>query len=85
MKTTVDIPEKLFKQLRLKAASEQTTMRELIAAALRQFLGGPKQQPPKRFRLRKASFRGEGMTSEFQSADWTKIRDEIYRGRGGEP
>lgn len=85
MKTTVDIPDAILKQLRVRAANEGTSMKNLIAAALRQFLGGPGKPAPKKFKLKDGSVRGEGMTDEFRGADWAKIRDEIYRGRGGEP
>jgi hypothetical protein len=36
-----------------------------------------------RFRLRRAAFNGKGMQPEFRDATWDKLRDEIYRGRGG--
>jgi len=84
MKTTVDIPDRLFKLLRVRAAAEQTTMRELLAAALQQFLGGSGGAPRKKFKLKDGSVRGNGLAEEFQDAEWAKIREEIYRGRGGE-
>jgi ribosomal protein L34 len=34
------------------------------------------------FRLRKATFKGRGMRPALRRANWDKIRDLIYRGRG---
>ncbi len=85
MKTTVEIPDALLRQLRVRAASEGTSMKSLIAAALRQFPGGRRGPGNRRFRLKDGSVRGMGLTDEFRNADWAKIRDEIYRGHGGKP
>jgi hypothetical protein len=81
MKTTVDIPDPLFDQLRKRAAANRTTMRALIQAALRQFLAsGPR--PRKRFKLKDGSFKGNGYAPGIREGDWNQIRDIIYEGRG---
>jgi hypothetical protein len=35
------------------------------------------------FRLRRATFKGQGLTAELRDADWAEIRDLAYE-RGGE-
>lgn len=35
------------------------------------------------FKLRDASFKGEGLQPEFEGASWDKIRAAIYEGHGG--
>ena len=41
---------------------------------------GKKLKAEKAFPL--ATVRGGGLSDEFKSANWDKIRDEIYRSRG---
>lgn len=42
MKTTIDIPEPLYRQVKVKAAQEGVTLRELLLSAIAR---GLKQQP----------------------------------------
>lgn len=82
MKTTVDIPDGLFKQLKNKASRENTTMKALIHAALRGYLAAAKT-PPKKFKLKDGSFKGEGLMPGIEEGNWSQIREMIYEGRGG--
>jgi hypothetical protein len=41
-----------------------------------------KQSKPAGWKWNLVTFRGKGMTEEFENAGWDRIRDEIYRGRG---
>jgi putative antitoxin of VapBC-like toxin-antitoxin system len=79
MKTTLEISDPLLKEARKLAARENTTLRALVEQGLRQVVAARKEPP---FRLRKASFKGEGLQPEFADAGWDKIRDAIYEGRG---
>lgn len=81
MKTTVDIPDGLFKQLKNKASRENTTMKALIQAALRGYLAAAKT-PPKKFKLKDGSFGGQGIRPGLDESDWAKIRELAYEGRG---
>jgi hypothetical protein len=81
MKTTLDISEPLLREARKIATREQTTLRELVEQGLRKIIAERKAAPP--FRLRKASFKGDGLDPELRDADWHEIRDLIYKGRGG--
>ena len=80
MKTTIEIADDLFERAQRVAREEKTTFRSLTEQGLRLLLkekqGRPKKLPPL------VTVRGGGLTDEFKSAPWEKIRDEIYRGRG---
>ena len=80
MKTTIEIADDLFKRAQRVARKEKTTFRSLTEQGLRLVLAGkqakPKQLPPL------VTVRGSGISNEFKSASWDKIRDEIYQGRG---
>ena len=82
MKTTVEISDALLAQAKEAAALRKTTLRELIEAGLRHVLED-QQQRRKSFRLRKASFRGQGLQAEAAGASWERLRDMAYEGRGG--
>jgi hypothetical protein len=81
MKTTIDIADALAREAKEVAARENTTLRELVEAGLRAVLRERRKRSS--FRLRDASFAGQGLTPEFREAGWEAIRDAIYQGRGG--
>jgi hypothetical protein len=73
MKTTVQIPDSLFKEARKVARKEHTTMKALIEAGLRPVISEHRQH--ERFKLRKATFKGKGLQPDFEGASWDKLRD----------
>jgi len=79
MKTTVEISDALLEEARQVAGRERTTLRELIEEGLRRVLRERKQQA---FRLRKATFRGEGLQPGAAEGGWGRLRDLIYQDRG---
>lgn len=81
MKTTVEISDALLHEARKIAAREGVTLRALIERGLHSAIAesASRQRP---FKLRDASFRGDGLQPEFRDASWEKLRDAIYRGRG---
>ena len=81
MKTTIEIADSLLDQARELAVRENTTLRALVEAGLRQVIDERTSQPP--FRLRDASFRGRGLQPEFRDARWESIRQAAYGDRGG--
>ena len=81
MKTTIEIADALLDEARRAAAREGVTLRTLVERGLRETLGRHSDAKP--FRLRKASFRGKGLKAAAQDADWPRIRDLAYEGRGG--
>lgn len=80
VKTTVEIADALAREAKELAARENTTLRELIESGLRAILR--ERRSKHAFRLRDASFRGNGLRPEFRGADWERIRDAAYEGRG---
>lgn len=80
MKTTVEISDALAREAREVAAREHTTLRELIEAGLRAVLRERRRKVG--FRLRDASVGGNGLQAEFRGADWERLREAAYEGRG---
>ncbi len=81
MKTTVEISDSLLDEAKRLAAKEGTTVRAYVEQGLRRILAERKSRG--QFRLRKAAFKGEGLQPGVQDATWERIRETIYRGRGG--
>jgi hypothetical protein len=79
MKTTVEMPDALFTEVKKYASAHGLTMREVIETSLRRTLE-QESGAKKRFRLRDGSFKGNGM---YPGLDWPAIRKLIYVGRGG--
>ena len=80
MKTTVEIPDSLLAAAKKLAARQHTTIRALIEQGLRHVLGERKEG--RAFRLRKATFNGEGLQPDVAEGSWDKLRDLAYKGRG---
>ena len=81
MKTTIQIPDSLFDEVRRVAQRERVTMRSLVEAGLRRVLADRSARGG--FRLRKAAFRGKGLQPGLAGTSWDRIRDASYEGRGG--
>lgn len=81
MKTTVYIPDALLEEARKIAARERTSIKALIEEGLRRTIDNRKQKST--FRLRKATFKGNGLHPDAAGASWEKIREMSYGGRGG--
>jgi len=81
MKTTIEISDALAQEAKQLAAREKTTLRALVEAGLRQILRDRRSKA--RFRLRKASFGGNGLQPQFRGADWQRIREAAYEEHGG--
>ena len=80
MKTTVDISDPLLREARKVAAREGVTLRTLIERGLNRVVAETKQGKP--FKLPRASFKGRGLQPGLRDADWEKLRDLAYEGRG---
>jgi len=81
MKTTIEISDSLLEEAKKLAAKEGTTVRAFVEQGLRRVLSERKRRGV--FRLRKASFKGNGLQPGVASGSWERIRDTIYEGRGG--
>ena len=80
MKTTVEIPDALLAEARELAAREGITLRALVEDGLRRALDDRKQAGP--FRLRRATFHGQGLQPNVAGASWETIRGLVYEERG---
>ncbi len=80
MKTTIQIPDSLFEEARRMAQREHTTLKALVEQALRRILAERKRRGG--FRLRKATFKGQGVQPAVAGASWEQIRELSYEGRG---
>ena len=81
MKTTVHIPDSLLEEARKIANRERTTIKALIEEGLRRTIED--REKIRVFRLRRATFKGNGLQPESRGASWEKIREMSYEGRGG--
>ena len=81
MKTTIEIPDSLFEEARKLAQRERTTLKALVEQGLRRVIA--ERQRGNGFRLRKATFKGQGLQSHLAGASWEQIRELTYEGRGG--
>ena len=74
MKTTIDIADDLLLRAKARAKEEHITLRSLIEHSLAQTLEDP--SPPRQ--VTPVTFKGEGLSPEFEGASWDKIREAIY-------
>ena len=82
MKTTIDLADPLLDEARRLAQREGTTLRALVEQGLRQVLAQRRRRGAA-FRLRDASFAGDGLRPELAGASWDRLRELAYEGRGG--
>ena len=73
----------LMKELKIEARAEKEgiTMRTLIEQGLRQALTHRREKAA--FRLRKATFKGRGLSATARGMSWEQLREQAYEGRGG--
>ena len=80
MKTTINIPDALLKEVRSVAAREHTTVTALLEEALRRITAERNHAKP--FKLRQVAFQGKGLRPRMSGASWQQIRDASYEGQG---
>jgi Arc/MetJ family transcription regulator len=80
MKTTIEIADALLTEARRVAEQRGVTLRTLVEEGLRHVVKTGKRRPE--FRLRDASFTGEGLQPAFDGAPWERVRDAAYEGHG---
>jgi hypothetical protein len=79
MKTTVEIPDSLFRDAKQYAAREGIPLREVFERGLQQVLRNPARSG-RRFRLKTITTKGNGLAVD---GDWSTVRSMIYEGHGG--
>ena len=80
MKTTVDIPKPLLEKCRHIVREQRVTFRTLVEEGLEHVLAQRVNRKP--FKLKKTPTAGGGFKAGFDEANWSSVRDEIYKGRG---
>ncbi len=80
MKIDIEIDEGLAKAAKQYAAKHNITLKSLIERGLR--LAIHADSGSGEFRLRDASVSGKGLQEQYRGADWSKILESIYEGRG---
>lgn len=77
MKTTIELADALFHELKRVAEERGTTLRALLEEGARLVL---ERQPPKKpFKLRDASFKGgKGLYPGIREGDWEQQLAQIY-------
>ena len=80
MKTTIEIQDDLLERSKRLARQKGTTLRAVIEEGLQLALRARDQKRRQPFKVQPLS--GDGLTPEFQSSGWERLRDEIYRDRG---
>ncbi len=79
MKTTLEVPDNLFREAKAYAARHGIPVRKVFELGLRMVL----EQAPasrRRFRLKTVTTKGDGLVCD---GDWSAIRSLIYEGHGG--
>jgi hypothetical protein len=75
MKTTIEIAEPLLVRAKALAREKRITLRSLIEQSLAAALDEPQSVA----QIRPVTFKGKGLSREFEGASWDQIRDAIYR------
>ena len=81
MKTTVEISDSLFAEVRRLAQREHRSLRALIEEGLRLVVGARRDRRGQ-FQLREVTFRGDGLQPDVRSSAWEEMRARVYEGRG---
>ncbi len=81
MKTTIDLLDALLERAKRVASEEGTTLKALVELGLRRVIDERRPVPP--FKLRRASFKGNGLSTELQGSGFDEIRRAAHEGRGG--
>lgn len=74
MKTTIELADNLLVRAKARARARHITLRSLIEESLAATLDHPLPSTT----VRPVTFKGRGLSREFEGASWDKIRDSIY-------
>ena len=80
MKTTIEISDPLLETARQVASREKTTVRALVEEGLRKIIEERQHGPG--FKLRRVTFKGNGLQPQVAGASWEQIREMVYEGHG---
>lgn len=77
MKTTIELGDSLLAEAKRVAVEENTTLRALVEAGLREVLHQHRMRAAP-FRLRRVTAKGKGLRPELRGASWQTLRDMAY-------
>ena len=80
MKTTLDISDGLLTKAKRLAREQNATLRSLVEEGLRKVIDERSRRKP--HRVRPVTFKGNGLSKEYEGATWERIREATYEGRG---
>ena len=80
MKTTIEISDSILAKAKQLARDQNVTLRSLAEEGLKKVIEERSARGP--CRIRPVTFGGNGLSPEFQSATWERIRDAVYEGHG---
>ena len=80
MKIKIEVDDSLLRAARELAKREGVTIRELVERGPKRVLAESRPGPP--FKLRRASFKGNGLQPALREATWQDLRDLSYGDRG---
>ena len=80
MKTTIEISDHILAKAKQLAADQHDTLRNLAEAGLRKVI--KERSSPKTPSVKPVTFRGKGLSAEFQGASWRQFREAAYEGHG---
>ncbi len=80
MKTTIDISDSLLRKAKQLANAQGITLRSLTEEGLKKAIAERSARKP--YKARPVTVRGKGLSKEFQSATWERIRDASYESHG---
>lgn len=80
MKTTLEVSTPLLLRAKRMASEEQTTLRALVEEGLTRVI--EERARPKKALPPLVTFKGKGLSPEFDQASWGRILDTFYEGRG---
>jgi hypothetical protein len=83
MKTTVNIPDPLFKQVKRLAAQRNSNLKTIINESLRLYIERSRAADESDIEFHTAD--GNGLQNGLSWDDWSAVRDLIYTGRGTTP
>jgi hypothetical protein len=80
MKTTLELSDNIMLRAKQFAQRRHMTLRSLTEQSLSRLLD--EQEGENSVPLKPVTFKGNGLSPEFRGADWNRIRDAAYEGRG---
>jgi hypothetical protein len=80
VKTSIDLPESLLREVKQLARERGVTTRSLVEQALIRLIEDAAAKPVERFVLADLSVPG-ALSVEFAEPSWPQLREEIYGGR----